>query len=176
MDTQRRSIILVSVIIIFLLAVTGSSIWLARSGQLSSIFPSPTPTPSVTTTVTPTPTTYPTGSPTPTPTQIQTSDITVSSLTEHQTISSPLTITGQAKGSWYFEASFPIKVLDSKGNILGQGQGKAQGSWMTDAFVPFTATITFTKPITTDGEIVLANDNPSGKPENAKELRIPVRF
>src|SRR5689334_13769971 len=30
-------------------------------------------------------------------------------------IASPVTIEGQAAGSWYFEASFPVKILDGDG-------------------------------------------------------------
>jgi hypothetical protein len=47
---------------------------------------------------------------------------------------------------------------------------------MTEEFVPFTATLTFEQPETETGFLVLEKDNPSGLPEQADELRIPVSF
>src|SRR6185436_9263163 len=37
-------------------------------------------------------------------------------------ITSPVSITGTVTGGgWFFEASFPVKVLDANGTVLGQG-------------------------------------------------------
>ncbi len=47
---------------------------------------------------------------------------------------------------------------------------------MTAEFVPFRAVLTFAAPATERGTLVLEKDNPSGLPENADELRIPIRF
>ncbi|MFA6100250.1 MAG: Gmad2 immunoglobulin-like domain-containing protein [Patescibacteria group bacterium] len=91
-------------------------------------------------------------------------------------VKSPLHIEGQALGSWYFEASFPIKLLDANGRPLGAATAKAQGEWMVNAFVPFKADLTFSVPTTDKGTLVLEKDNPSGLPQNADELRIPVKF
>lgn len=88
----------------------------------------------------------------------------------------PITLTGWARGSWYFEASFPIKVLDADGNLLGQVAAQAQGDWMTDEYVQFFASLEFTPPATATGTLVLEKDNPSGLPELASELRLPIRF
>ena len=38
----------------------------------------------------------------------------------------PLTIKGEARGNWYFEASFPVKLLDANGSILSQDSIQAQ--------------------------------------------------
>lgn len=93
------------------------------------------------------------------------------------TISSPLSISGEARGNWYFEASFPIELRDANGKILVQHFAEAQSEWMTTNFVPFKATLTFTKPAAgTKGTLILRKDNPSGLPEHDDELRIPVRF
>ncbi|MDO8601983.1 MAG: Gmad2 immunoglobulin-like domain-containing protein [bacterium] len=91
-------------------------------------------------------------------------------------VSSPLIISGSARGSWYFEASFPVQLLDANGGVLFEGPMQAQGDWMTSEFVPFNQQITFALPKTQTGTLVLKNDNPSGLPENDKELRIPVKF
>jgi len=93
-----------------------------------------------------------------------------------ETVTSPLTISGEARGNWYFEASFPAKLLDGNGNLLVQIPVQAQGEWMTTEYVPFSATLTFSKPSTVNGTLVLEKDNPSGLPEHANELRIPVLF
>lgn len=102
--------------------------------------------------------------------------ILVSAPTENSAISSPLAIAGQARGTWYFEASAPVQLLDANGTVIAQGHLTAQGDWMTAEFVPFTATLTFTKPATPTGTLVLKNDNPSGDPSRQKELDIPVKF
>ena len=93
-------------------------------------------------------------------------------------ISSPLIITGEARGNWYFEASFPVEVQDSSGNVIGQGYAQAQGEWMTTDFVPFESIeITFpAQPAGSVGNVILRKDNPSGLPENDDQLEIPVIF
>lgn len=92
-------------------------------------------------------------------------------------ITSPLTITGRARGQWYFEASFPVTIKNNAGSIIGRGQAEAVGDWMTEELVPFQGTITFTKPPSaTTGSIVLEKSNPSGLTENAETLEIPVIF
>jgi len=93
-------------------------------------------------------------------------------------ISSPLEIKGEARGTWFFEASFPIRLLDENGNeiTINPAYAQAQGDWMTENFVPFKATIEFETPTTKKGTLILKKDNPSGLPQNADELRIPVSF
>jgi hypothetical protein len=91
-------------------------------------------------------------------------------------VKSPLTVTGEARGNWYFEASFPIKILDAAGKVLGQAPAQAQGEWMTTNFVPFKALIAFATSTTDTGTLVIEKDNPSGLPQNAAEVRIPIRF
>lgn len=93
------------------------------------------------------------------------------------TVKSPLLIAGEARGTWFFEASFPVYLLDSSGNTLGQGVAQAQSDWMTENFVPFKATITFTvdpQIVGDTGTLVLQKDNPSGLQENDDALKVPV--
>lgn len=104
------------------------------------------------------------------------SQITVTSPQPNESVASPLTITGQARGSWYFEASFPVKLVDANGNILDQQPAQAQGEWMTTEFVPFEVTLTFARPATSTGTLILEKDNPSGLPENDNRLEIPISF
>lgn len=91
-------------------------------------------------------------------------------------VTSPLTIIGKARGNWYFEASFPVRILDAHGNELAIAPATAQGDWMTTDFVPFSLILPFATSTTETGTLVLEKDNPSGLPEHDNELRIPVRF
>lgn len=91
-------------------------------------------------------------------------------------VKSPLIIEGSARGFWFFEASFPIKLLDANGTEIAVNHAEALSDWMTTDFVPFRGTIEFQTPATDTGTLVLEKDNPSGLPENAAEVRFPVRF
>lgn len=91
-------------------------------------------------------------------------------------VESPLIVQGEARGYWFFEASFPMKLLDGNGREIGASIAQAQSEWMTSEFVPFHSELKFGKPETSIGTLVLEKDNPSGLPENADELRIAVRF
>jgi hypothetical protein len=102
--------------------------------------------------------------------------IIVDSIKPGDTLTSSTTITGRARGFWFFEASFPVVLLDGKGNIVTTGVGKAGGDWMSEGFVPFTITLSFKKPITATGTLILKKDNPSGDPERDDSISIPVKF
>ena len=91
-------------------------------------------------------------------------------------LQSPLTLEGRARGPWFFEASFPVYLIDADGDTIAVIPAQAEGEWMTQAFVPFKATLTFTVPASQTGSLILAKDNPSGLPEPAAELRVPIRF
>lgn len=91
-------------------------------------------------------------------------------------VKSPLEITGKARGTWYFEASFPVRIVDADNNELGISHAEAQGEWMTENFVPFKATLEFSEPQTDTGTLILEKDNPSGLSENADQLAFPIRF
>jgi hypothetical protein len=93
-----------------------------------------------------------------------------------QVISSPLTISGEARGTWYFEANFPVRIEDANGNELGRHYAVAQGDWMTEEYVPFTSELFFTTPTTEFGVLILEKSNPSGLLEHFDQLEIPVRF
>lgn len=100
--------------------------------------------------------------------------IKVNSPQAKQIVASPIEIRGQARGSWYFEASFPVSLLDTQGNILARLPITAQGEWMTNDFVPFFGQISYQVATMTDAILVLENDNPSGLPENQKKIEIPL--
>ncbi len=94
----------------------------------------------------------------------------------NEAISSPLIIKGVARGNWFFEASFPVFMTGWDGQIIAQGIATAKSDWMTEDFVPFESLLTFSVSKNQKGTLVLEKDNPSGLPENADELKIPVRL
>ncbi len=108
-------------------------------------------------------------------------NIHVTSPASSSVVSSPLTITGEARGTWFFEAVAPVTLIDKNGNIIAQGHITATstepGGWMTLDFVAFTGTLTFPpQPAGTRGYLVLSNDNPSGISAKQLTLDIPVKF
>ncbi len=93
---------------------------------------------------------------------------------KNQIISSPLSIEGRARGTWFFEASFPIKLLDKNGNQVAVTIAQAQSDWMTEDFVPFKAKLSWNSPTEISGVLVFEKDNPSDLPENAGEFKLPI--
>ena len=92
-------------------------------------------------------------------------------------IKSPLEITGEARGVWFFEANFPIVLTDWDGLIIAESYATAQSEWMTKEFVPFKATLIFKNPqYKNNGTLILKKDNPSGLPEHDDALEIPILF
>jgi hypothetical protein len=94
----------------------------------------------------------------------------------NQLIESPLMIEGEARGTWFFEATFPVKLLDASGDVIATYFAQAQGEWMTEDFVLFKAQLIFEKPVTDTGVLILEKDNPSGLTENDANIEIPVSF
>jgi hypothetical protein len=92
-------------------------------------------------------------------------------------IVSPLEIKGEARGVWFFEASFPVILTNWDGLIIAEGYATAQSDWMTTEYVPFTATLTFAKPEYNErGTLILKKDNPSGLPEHDDAFEYTIRF
>jgi hypothetical protein len=101
-------------------------------------------------------------------------NVKVDSLKAGDTISTPLVVTGSAR-KWYFEGSFPIRLLDETGKELAGVPAEAQSDWMTTDWVPFKATLDFISPKDQNGTLVLTEDNPAGFNEFQK-LEIPVKI
>jgi len=92
-------------------------------------------------------------------------------------ITSPLTIRGQARGTWYFEATAPVVLVDWDGLIIAEGYVTAQGNWMTQEFVTFLGSLTFERPAYGEaGVLIFKADNPSGLPIYDRAVEIPIRF
>ncbi len=102
--------------------------------------------------------------------------IQVNTPTPNQPISSPLTAAGEARSMWFFEADFPMRIMDANGIELGVGIATAQEEWMVEDFVPFTGTIEFSTPTTPTGTIIFERDNASGLPEHDDSFSFPIQF
>lgn len=109
-------------------------------------------------------------------TSVKSVSIRVFSPQSNEKITNPLAIIGQAPGNWSFEASFPVKLLNSKGAVVAQTSATVLGDWMTDKFVPFSAKLTWSTAETGKGTLVILKDNPSGLALNDDSVSIPVEF
>ena len=100
-------------------------------------------------------------------------DVVVTNPTPGAVTGKTFTVTGKARGTWYFEASFPVRVLDANGKVLATGIAQAQGDWMTTEFVPFKVNITVPNSYMGKATLVLQKDNPSGLPEKEASVSFP---
>lgn len=89
------------------------------------------------------------------------------------TVFSPLVIRGEARGTWFFEATFPVELVDAEGTTIAQYYAEAESNWMTNDFVPFRSTVQFTVNARTHATLILSEDDPSGQ-GNVEQVRIPV--
>lgn len=90
-------------------------------------------------------------------------------------VTSPLVVRGEARGPWYFEASFPVRLVDDRRQTIAVVPAQAQGEWMTTYLVPFEATLTFSTQAKV-GTLIFEKSNASGLPEHADSVEVPVRF
>ena len=154
MNTRLWTGILVAVFIVIL-------------GLTWALFAIPAPTPPITATTTPPVAT--TTAPLP-----LSARVVVTSPKPNATVGKTFVVSGQAPGPWYFEASFPIKIVDKDNNFIGQGIAQAQGEWMTVEQVTFTATVTLDGAYSGPATVVLLRDNPSGLPQYDDSVSIPI--
>lgn len=100
-------------------------------------------------------------------------EITLTNLTNGDSVQLPFTVNGEVKGNWFFEASFPVFIKDQNGNQLGYGLASSPQDWMTANMIPFSVTLP-TVNYTGPGTIVFQKDNPSGEPQFDASLIVPV--
>ena len=114
---------------------------------------------------------------------VETDRIRVESPRPGDVVASPLVVRGEARGTWYFEADFPVVLVDWDGLIIADGIARAQDDWMTEDIVPFLAELSFESPYERGdpefmqrGTLILHRANPSGLPENDAAVEVPLRF
>jgi len=93
-------------------------------------------------------------------------------------VSSPIVLSGEARGNWFFEADAPVVVTDWDGRIIGEGFISAEGEWMTESFVPFSGSVTYDwdreTAVSASGTVIFRRANPSGLPVSDAAIEIPV--
>lgn len=138
-------------------AVAGFAVWYVRTGHQLPLMGEPEPTP------------------------LADDLVVLDAPLPESVITSPLTVTGKARGYWFFEADFPVHLTDWDGRIIATGIATAQRDWMTEDFVPFIAVLEFEVPsgpgeARNRGTLILQKDNPSGLPEHDDAREITVYF
>ncbi|MFA5052460.1 MAG: GerMN domain-containing protein [Parcubacteria group bacterium] len=103
--------------------------------------------------------------------------IKVNTLVPNETITLfPVVVKGEARGSWFFEASFPVEITDGAGVRISSGIAKAESDWMTSDFVPFSVTLDLSDNYQGPAKIIFHKDNPSDIRELDDSLIIPVNI
>lgn len=107
--------------------------------------------------------------------------IIISSPKTDEIVSSPVVVSGKARGSWFFEGSFPVGIYDSNDKLMGQApvnfvQQSENDTWMTEDFVDFQGRIEFSQPATDSGYMLFKKDNPSDNPELDESFKLPIKF
>lgn len=94
-----------------------------------------------------------------------------------QVVSGTILLKGKAR-KWYFEASFPVRLIDASGKEVLAVPVQAQGEWMTVEFVPFETTITIpASAVKGNAMLVFTEDNPAGDEERGRPVEsvsIPI--
>jgi len=93
-----------------------------------------------------------------------------------QNINSPLNIEGIARGVWFFEASFRIELTDENYQQITENYATATGEWMTEDWVTYTSTLTFSKPKSKTGYLIFHKANPSGLAEHEMSDTLKIKF
>jgi len=96
----------------------------------------------------------------------------VSAPTANSAVTSPLHVTGIAPANWYFENSFPVRIVDAQGQTLAEAPATPRVNWTENAEPKeFDATLTFTA--TGAATLVLQEDMPrdDGTP---REVRVSI--
>ncbi|TCJ19011.1 hypothetical protein EPD60_00935 [Flaviaesturariibacter flavus] len=82
-------------------------------------------------------------------------------------------IRGKARGLFYFEAQFLLRLFDSSGRQLAMAPATAEGDWMTTSWVPFSGRLQW-KNYNGPGRLVYEKANASGDPERDRSYSVPV--
>lgn len=97
-------------------------------------------------------------------------------------VESPLTLRGEVRGTWLFEATAPVMLTDWDGKIISEGYIETEEEdWMTEDFVPFSGTLIFETPkdmgdFSDTGSLILKKANPSGLPKHDDALEYIIRY
>lgn len=104
-------------------------------------------------------------------------DIIITTPVPEQKVNSPIQVAGKVRGSWLFEATAPVAIVDWDGRIIGESYIESEGEWMTEDFVPFVGSISYDLPIdsySSLGTVIFRRANPSGLPQNDSTVEVSV--
>lgn len=102
--------------------------------------------------------------------------IIIDSPKPYQKVQIPIFVKGKARGNFFFEGTFPIRIEDENGNLITTGNIMTKENWMSEDFVSFETYFNFDKKDLKRGFIIFEKANPSGLKENKFEIKIPVYF
>jgi hypothetical protein len=102
------------------------------------------------------------------------SEVTLNAPVEGAQVESPLEVSGVAPNNWFFEAVFPLKLVDKDGKVLAEAPARPETDWMVEGPVNFTATLEFAVTEDTPATLVLEEDMPREDAEPRKLERAVV--
>lgn len=85
----------------------------------------------------------------------------------HAALAERMVLRGRAAGTWFAEATFPVRLLAGDGHELATANAVADESWMTTSYVPFHAELRLEGTLPDRAMLVLERANPSGLARNA---------
>ena len=90
---------------------------------------------------------------------VNTESIFVISPIKDSKISSPLSVSGKAKSSWFTYGNFLLLLNDENNNTLAEGHASIQGEASKDDFSKFLGNMEFNKPMSgKNGLLILKNE------------------
>lgn len=77
-----------------------------------------------------------------------------------------------------FEATFHVFLEDMEGNEIANTPIMTSANWMTEDFVPFEETLTFSAGDAKEGKLIFRQHDASGPDEGPepRSFEMPVRF
>ncbi len=90
------------------------------------------------------------------------------------TVDEGFQIKGRVSGEWFFEGTFPVRVLNTQGEIIESLIAASEGGWMTSNLVDFTFTLDLDLDKESIVKIVFEKSNASNLVENDDSASITV--
>lgn len=104
--------------------------------------------------------------------------IKIISPTPNQTVGRTFEARGAATGNWFFECSFPAKLVDENGKKYATAVAMAEGDCLTSDYVNFKVTFNLDQLLTSQKHLFIEfkNDNPSGDSFRDMTFKYPITF
>ena len=99
--------------------------------------------------------------------------LTVTSPQQGAFVAHTFQLEGKARGSWYFEGTFPLVIENESGVVLETIPIRAQGDWQTPDLVPFSETIQLPY-YSGNANLILKKANLSSGSSEDASLTIPI--